>query len=116
MIEDSVLKSTQESVPLSWKWIVFRSSIRPNGTISYLGANMKKYTTCEDCIDHSCHPSRLREFLFEVVNGLLTVARAIGNVAGNPISLQLKTTEEVKGSSSTHRKDCGNDDIHAQED
>ena len=72
--------------------VQLRQSIRPNAIVPCLGANVKKYAACEDCIDHSCHP-RLCEFLFEVANALLTVPRAIGNVAGNPISLQFKTTE-----------------------
>ena len=44
-------------------------------------------------MDHSLHP-RLREYLFEVANALLTVPVTVGNFAGNRISLQL---EESKG-------------------
>ena len=55
---------------------------------------------------------RSREYLFEVANVLLlTILEAVGNLAGNPISLGLKTTEEVKWSSSTHWKGFDNDNI-----
>jgi len=59
---------------------------------------MKEHAACERRMHHSLGP-RLREYLFEVVNALLTVPRAVGNLAGSPILLQLETTEEVKGSS-----------------
>ena len=51
----------------------------------------------------------LREYLFEVANVLLTVAGAVGNLAGNPT---LEFTEEVKGRSSTHGKSFDNDEIN----
>ena len=38
-------------------------------------------------------------FFFEVANALLTVLRAVGNLSGNPILLQLESTEVVKGGS-----------------
>ena len=60
-------------------------------------------------MDHSPHP-RSHEYLFEAVNVLLTVPRAVGTLAGSP---KLEYMEEVKGSSSTHRKGFYNDDIHA---
>ena len=71
---------------------------------------MKEYATCEHSMDHSVHP-RLCEYLFEIPNVLLTVPRAFGSLAGNPILLQLETTEKVKGSSSTHRKGYDNNEI-----
>ena len=61
-------------------------------------------------MDHSCNP-RLHEYLFEVATELLTVPRALGNLAGSSILLQLETMEEVKGSS-THRKGFYEDDIN----
>jgi len=90
--------------------VQFRQSVRPNRTVCCLGANMKKYVACEDCVDHSLHP-RLREYLFEVETVLLTLPGAVGNLAGSTISLQLKTTEAVKGSSSTHWKGFNNNEI-----
>ena len=77
--------------------IQFRRSVRPKRIVSCLGANMKNYATCEYRNDHSLCPV-LREYLFQVANALLTVPRAVGNLAGNPILLQLENTE-VKGSS-----------------
>lgn len=63
-------------------------------------------------MDHSLHP-RLREYLFEVGNMLLTVSRmASGNPVGKPTLLQLETTKEVEGSSSTHRKGFYKDEIY----
>ena len=45
---------------------------------------------------HSLGP-RLCEHLFEVLNALLTVPRAVGNLAASsPILLQLETMEEVQ--------------------
>jgi hypothetical protein len=71
---------------------------------------MKEYAACEHSMDHSVQP-RLCEYLFEIANALLTVPRAAHTLAGNPILLQLETTEEVKGSSSTHWKGFDNDEI-----
>ena len=59
---------------------------------------MKKYATCERRMHHSLVP-RSREYLFEVANALLTVPRAVGNLAGSPMLLQLEATEELKESS-----------------
>jgi hypothetical protein len=73
-----------------------RHSVRTTRTVSCLRANMKEYAACERRMHHSLGP-RLREYQFEVVNGLLTVPRAVGNLAGSPILPQLETTEEVKG-------------------
>jgi len=89
--------------------VQFRQSVRPNRTVSCLGTNMKNYAACERCMEHSFHPM-LREYPFEVANGLLT-APGGGNPAGNSISLQLETMEEVKRCSSTHRKGIDNDKI-----
>ena len=86
-----------------------RQSVRRNRIVSCL-AKMKKYAACDNWMDHSLH-SRSHEYLFGVVNALLTVPRAFGNLAGSPISLQLKTMEEVKGSSSTHGKGFDDDEI-----
>jgi hypothetical protein len=61
-------------------------------------------------MDHSLHPMS-HEHLFEVANALLTVPKAFGSFAGNPTITTIRTTEEVKGSLSTHRKSCDNDDI-----
>jgi hypothetical protein len=107
MIEDS-----RDSVTImKMNCVQFRQSVRPNRTVSCLGANMKNYAACEHCMEHSLHP-RLGEYLFKVANALLTVPRAVGNLAGNPmVSLQLETMEEVKRYSSTHRKGFYNDDI-----
>jgi hypothetical protein len=33
--------------------VQFRQSVRPNRTVSCLGTNMKKYTTCKNCMCHS---------------------------------------------------------------
>ena len=88
-----------------------RQSIRPNRAISCLGANMKDYATCEQCMDHSLRP-RLREYLFEVANALLTLPITDGNLAGNPILLQLETKKKIKGNSSTHRKGFENNEIN----
>ena len=60
-------------------------------------------------MDHSLQP-RLHEYLFEIENAILTVPRAIGNLPDNPI---LENTEDVEGSSSTHRKRFDNDEIDA---
>ena len=66
-------------------------------------------------MDHLLCP-RLREYLLEVEveNASLTVPRAFGIPAGNPILLQLETTEEAKfkGSSSTYRKGFYSDYIN----
>ena len=70
---------------------------------------MKKYAACKSRMDHSCNP-RLHEYLFEVANELLTVPRALGNLAGSPILLQLESVEEVEGSS-THGKGFDKNDI-----
>ena len=73
-----------------------RHSVRTNRTVSCLGANMKEYAACERRMHHSLGP-RLCEHLFEVVNALLTVPRAVGNLAASsPILLQLETMEEVQ--------------------
>jgi hypothetical protein len=85
----------------------FRQSVQPNRIASFLGANVENYAACEHWKDQSLHP-RSREYLFGVANVLLTVPRAVGNLAGNPI---LETTDEVKGSSSTHRKGFDNNKI-----
>jgi len=90
-------------------------SVRPNRTVSSLGANMKEYATCEHSMDHSAH-TRLCEYLFEVANAMLTVPKEVGNLPGNRILLQLETTEDVKGSSSTHWKGCDNDEVYTRED
>ena len=76
---------------------------------------MKEYAACESRMQHSLGP-RLREYPFEVVNALLTVPGAVGNFAGSPILLQVETTEEVSGRSSTHRKGRHNNNIDACED
>jgi hypothetical protein len=59
---------------------------------------MKEYAACERRMHHSLGP-RLGEYLFEVVNALLTVPRAVGNLPDSQILLQVETTEDVKGSS-----------------
>jgi hypothetical protein len=61
-------------------------------------------------MDYSLHP-RLCEYLFEVQNVLLTMPRAVGNLAGSPMLRQLEIMEGVKGSSSTHRKGFYDNDI-----
>jgi len=86
-------------------------SVRPNRIVSCLGANMKEYATCEHYMDHSVHP-RLCEYLFDVANAMLTVPKEVGNPPGNRILLQLETTEEAKGSSSTHWKGRDNDEVY----
>ena len=88
----------------------FCQSVRPNRTVSCLGANVKKHAACECRMDHSLGPM-LREYLFEVANALLTVPRAVGNLSGSPMLVQLETMEEVKGSCLTHRKGFHNNDI-----
>ena len=93
----------------------FRQSIRPNKIVSHLRTNMKNYAACEYRMDHSLHP-RSREHLFQVDNVLLTVPKAVGNLAGNPTWLQLDNMKEVQGSSSAHRKSFDNDDINTWED
>ena len=72
---------------------------------------MKEYAACEHSMDHSVHP-RLCKYLFEVANVLLTAPRVVGNLPGNPILPQLETTEEAKGSSSTHWKGFDNNEIY----
>ena len=69
---------------------------------------MKKHAACERRMDHSLGPM-LREYLFVVANALLTVPRAVGNLDGSPMLVQLETMEEVKGSCSTHWKGFHND-------
>jgi len=54
----------------------------------------------------------LHEHLFDsAANALLTVPRAVGNLAGNTTLLQLETMEGVKGRSSTHGKSFDNNEI-----
>jgi len=60
LIEDSRVSAAL----MKTNCVQFRQSVRPNRTISCLGTNMEKYSACENCVDHSCHP-RLREYLFE---------------------------------------------------
>jgi len=61
-------------------------------------------------MDHSLH-ARSHEYGFKVENTLLTVPRAVGTLAGNPMTPQSKTMEEAKGISSTHGKGFDNNDI-----
>ena len=80
-----------------------------NRIFSCLGTNMKNYAACEHRIEH-WHHTMLHEYLFDsAANALLTVPRAVGNLAGNTTSLQLET--EVKGRSSTHGKSFDNNEI-----
>ena len=52
----------------------------------------------------------------KVANAMLTVTRAVDNLAGNPILLWLENTEDAKGSSSTHGKGFDNNEIDGWED
>jgi hypothetical protein len=110
-IDRSMIEDSRVSATFKMKCVELYQSVRPNKTVFCLGANMKECAACEHCMDHSLHP-RLLEYLFEVENALLTVPRMDDNPVGKPILLQLKTTEEVKGSSSTHRKGFYNDEIY----
>jgi hypothetical protein len=68
-MEDSRVSST----------ITKTNCVQVRMTVICLGTNMKDYATGEHCMDHSHHP-RLREYLFEVANELLTVPRAVCNL------------------------------------
>ena len=46
-------------------------------------------------MDHSLHP-RLHEYLFEVENALLTLPRAVGNLAGNTIRKYGRMSEKAE--------------------
>ena len=112
--DNMILRPLMEGLRVSatfvrMNWVQVRQSVRPGRTVSCLGTNMKEDATCEHCMDHSIEP-RFREYLFEVANALLTVPRPVRNLAGNPILLQLETTEEVSRVSSTHRKGYDNDE------
>ena len=100
---------------LLWKMncIEFRQADRLIQILGCLGTNMKNYAAGKHWMEHSLYPW-LCECLFEIANVLLTVPREVGTLAVS--NLTLATTEEVKGSSSTHRKGFHYDDIDAWED
>jgi len=64
-------------------------------------------------MNHSLYPM-LHEYVFGVANALLTLPRAVGNLAGNPTLLQLGIMPgRGQRRSLTHGKSFDNDEIDA---